>query len=417
MDFLEILISRPLLLVNRKYHICKAERRNMLNYTKEKLVELGAEITTREIYQQPQVWQTAFENYKAQADEIVAFLNGIDEKHDYIKVILTGAGTSAYVGDTLLPYFRKLYDERKWNFNAIATTDIVANPLAYLHKEIPTVLVSFARSGNSPESVATVDLAKDLVEELYQITITCAAEGKLAQQAHGDERNLLLLQPALSNDAGFAMTSSFTSMMLTALLVFDKANLDVKEGKISALIALSQKVLDSAEMIQKMVSLDYNRVIYLGAGPFFGLAHEAQLKILELTAGQVATMYESPVGFRHGPKSLVNEETVIVVFGSTDSYTKLYDLDLVREVAGDDIARKVILLTDQREDLENVEQFILSSQSLADDVYRVFPYIVYGQLFALLTSLKVQNRPDTPSPTGTVNRVVQGVIIHPFDKE
>ena len=389
----------------------------MLDYTKEDLIELGAEITTREIYQQPQVWQTAFENYKAQADEIAAFLNNIDEKYDYIKVILTGAGTSAYVGDTLLPYFRKIYDERKWNFNAIATTDIIANPLAYLHKEVTTILVSFARSGNSPESVAAVDLAKDIVEELYQITITCAEEGKLAQQAHGDERNLLLLQPAPSNDAGFAMTSSFTSMMLTALLVFDKADLAAKAEKVSALMTLSQEVLDSAEAIQKMVSLDYNRVIYLGAGPFFGLAHEAQLKILELTAGQVATMYESPVGFRHGPKSLVNEKTVVVVFGSTDSYTKLYDLDLVREVAGDEIARKVILLTDQKEDLENVEQVIFSSQQLADDVYRVFPYIVYGQLFALLTALKVNNRPDTPSPTGTVNRVVQGVIIHSFDKE
>ena len=389
----------------------------MLDYTKEDLIELGAEITTREIYQQPQVWQTAFENYKAQADEIAAFLNNIDEKYDYIKVILTGAGTSAYVGDTLLPYFRKIYDERKWNFNAIATTDIVANPLAYLHKEVTTILVSFARSGNSPESVAAVDLAKDIVEELYQITITCAAEGKLAQQAHGDERNLLLLQPAPSNDAGFAMTSSFTSMMLTALLVFDKADLVAKAEKVSALMTLSQEVLDSAEAIQEIVSLDYNRVIYLGAGPFFGLAHEAQLKILELTAGQVATMYESPVGFRHGLKSLVNEKTVVVVFGSTDSYTKLYDLDLVREVAGDEIARKVILLTEQKEDLKNIEQVILSSQQLADDVYRVFPYIVYGQLFALLTALKVKNRPDTPSPTGTVNRVVQGVIIHSFDKE
>ena len=389
----------------------------MLDYTKEDLIELGAEITTREIYQQPQVWQTAFENYKAQADEIAAFLNNIDEKYDYIKVILTGAGTSAYVGETLLPYFRKIYDERKWNFNAIATTDVVANPLAYLHKEVPTILVSFARSGNSPESVAAVDLAKDIVEELYQITITCAAEGKLAQQAHGDERNLLLLQPAPSNDAGFAMTSSFTSMMLTALLVFAKTDLVTKEEKISALIALSQEMLDSAAAIQKMVSLDCNRVIYLGAGPFFGLAHEAQLKILELTAGQVATTYESPIGFRHGPKSLVNEETVVVVFSSTDTYTKLYDLDLVREVAGDEIARKVILLTDQKENLENVEQVILSSQYLVDDVYRVFPYIVYGQLFALLTALKVKNRPDTPSPTGTVNRVVQGVIIHPFDKE
>jgi len=389
----------------------------MLDYTKEDLIELGAEITTREIYQQPQVWQTAFENYKVQADEIAVFLNNIDEKYDYVKVILTGAGTSAYVGDTLLPYFRNIYDERKWNFNAIATTDIVANPLAYLHKEVPTLLISFARSGNSPESVAAVDLAKDIVEELYQITITCAAEGKLAQQAHGDERNLLLLQPTPSNDAGFAMTSSFTSMMLTALLVFDKADLVAKAEKVSALMTLSQEVLDSAEAIQKMVSLDYNRVIYLGAGHFFGLAHEAQLKILELTAGQVATMYESPVGFRHGPKSLVNEKTVVVVFGSTDSYTKLYDLDLVREVAGDEIARKVILLTDQKEDLENVEQVIFSSQQLADDVYRVFPYIVYGQLFALLTALKVNNRPDTPSPTGTVNRVVQGVIIHSFDKE
>ncbi|MCW1051654.1 SIS domain-containing protein [Streptococcus anginosus] len=389
----------------------------MLDYTKEDLIELGAEITTREIYQQPQVWQTAFENYKAQADEIAAFLNNIDEKYDYIKVILTGAGTSAYVGDTLLPYFRKIYDERKWNFNAIATTDIVANPLAYLHKEVTTILVSFARSGNSPESVAAVDLAKDIVEELYQITITCAAEGKLAQQAHGDERNLLLLQPAPSNDAGFAMTSSFTSMMLTALLIFDKADLVAKAEKVSALMTLSQEVLDSAEAIQEIVFLDYNRVIYLGAGPFFGLAHEAQLKILELTAGQVATMYESPVGFRHGPKSLVNEKTVVVVFGSTDSYTKLYDLDLVREVAGDEIARKVILLTEQKEDLKNIEQVILSSQQLADDVYRVFPYIVYGQLFALLTALKVNNRPDTPSPTGTVNRVVQGVIIHSFDKE
>ena len=137
--------------------------------------------------------------------------------------------------------------------------------------------------------------------------------------------------------------------------------------------------------------------------------------ILELTAGQVATMYESPVGFRHGPKSLINEETLVLVFGSRDAYTKRYDLDLVREVAGDQIARKVVFFTERREDLENVEQVVLESDIL-EDSYRAFPYIVYAQLFSLLTSLKVKNRPDTPSPTGTVNRVVQGVIIHPFQQ-
>ena len=387
----------------------------MLNYSREQLVDLGAEITTREIHQQPQVWQAAFDGYRAHQTEIEAFIDSIDGKYDYVKVIFTGAGTSAYVGDTLIPYLRSIYDERKWNFNSVATTDIVANPLTHLRKDVPTVLVSFARSGNSPESVATVDLAKQLVDELYQVTITCAAEGKLAQQAHGDERNLLLLQPSPSNDAGFAMTSSFTSMMLTALLVFDRSELAVKEEKVASLIALSQQTLNRVDEIQDLVNLDFNRVIYLGAGPFFGLAHEAQLKILELTAGQVATMYESPVGFRHGPKSLVNEQTIVLVFGSTDPYTKQYDLDLVREVAGDEIARKVILLIDKAEGLAQVEEVEMPSK-LLDDVYRTFPYIIYGQLFALLTSLKVKNRPDTPSPTGTVNRVVQGVVIHPFAK-
>jgi len=386
----------------------------MLDYTKEELLELGAEITTREIYQQPDVWKEAFEAYQEKREEIAAFLQDIAAKHDYIKVILTGAGTSAYVGDTLVPYFKEVYDERKWNFNAIATTDIVANPQTYLKKEVPTVLVSFARSGNSPESVATVDLAKALVDELYQVTITCAAEGELALQAHGDDRNLLLLQPAASNDAGFAMTSSFTSMMLTALLVFDPEEFSVKSKRFEVLSNLSRKVLDNAADVKELVDLEFNRVIYLGAGPFFGLAHEAQLKILELTAGQVATMYESPVGFRHGPKSLINEDTVVLVFGTTTDYTRKYDLDLVREVAGDQIARRAVLLSDQAFGLENVKEVVLGCGGVLNDVYRVFPYIVYGQLFALLTSLKVGNRPDTPSPTGTVNRVVQGVIIHEF---
>ena len=388
----------------------------MLNYTKEELLELGAEITTREIYQQPDVWKEAFEAYQAKCEEIAAFLQDIADRHDYIKVILTGAGTSAYVGDTLVPYFKEVYDERKWNFNSIATTDIVANPETYLKKDVATVLVSFARSGNSPESVATVDLAKALVDDLYQVTITCAADGKLALQAHGDDRNLLLLQPAASNDAGFAMTSSFTSMLLTALLVFDPTEFAVKAQRFEVVSRLVRKVLDNAKDVKELVDLDFNRVIYLGAGPFFGLAHEAQLKILELTAGQVATMYESPVGFRHGPKSLINEDTVVLIFGTTSDYTRKYDLDLVREVAGDHIARRVVLLSDQAFGLENVKEVALGCGGVLNDIYRVFPYIVYAQLFALLTSLKVENKPDTPSPTGTVNRVVQGVIIHEYQK-
>ena len=382
----------------------------MLDYTKEDLQELGAEITTREIYQQPRVWKETARLYQERKAEIKAFLDKIGQEHAYIKVILTGAGTSAYVGDTLVPYLQEVHDERHWNFQSIATTDIVAHPQTYLKKEVPTVLVSFARSGNSPES-------QDLVDELYQITITCAEEGKLAQQAHGDERNLLLLQPKETNDAGFAMTSSFTSMLLTALLVFDPSEEEIKENRVAELVDLSEQILEKDREVKEVVDLDFERVIYLGAGPFFGLAHEAQLKILELTAGKIATMYESPVGFRHGPKSLINDQTLVLVFGSIDPYTRQYDLDLVREVAGDQIARQVVLLTDQAAGIEHVREVLVDASADSLDIYRAFPYIIYGQLISLLTSLKVQNRPDTPSPTGTVNRVVQGVIIHPFHKE
>ena len=210
------------------------------------------------------------------------------------------------------------------------------------------------------------------------------------------------------------MTSSFTSMLLTALLVFDPSEEENKEKRVEELIRMSEQVLASGQVVKEVVDLDFERVIYLGAGPFFGLAHEAQLKILELTAGKIATMYESPVGFRHGPKSLINEQTLVLVFGSIDHYTRQYDLDLVREVAGDRIARQVVLLTDQASEIDHVREVLVEASENSLDIYRAFPYILYGQLISLLTSLKVNNRPDTPSPTGTVNRVVQGVIIHPF---
>ncbi len=321
--------------------------------------------------------------------------------------------------DTLVPYLQEVHDERHWNFQSIATTDIVAHPQTYLKKRgsdgfsifLPGVAIR--QKVSPPCSWPKIWLMNSIRSPLP----VPKKEKKLAQQAHGDEHNLLLLQPKETNDAGFAMTSSFTSMLLTALLVFDPSEEEIKENRVEELVHLSEQILEKDRAVKEVVDLDFERVIYLGSGPFFGLAHEAQLKILELTAGKIATMYESPVGFRHGPKSLINDQTLVLVFGSIDPYTRQYDLDLVREVAGDQIARQVVLLTDQAAGIEHVREVLVEASADSLDIYRAFPYIIYGQLISLLTSLKVQNRPDTPSPTGTVNRVVQGVIIHPFHKE
>lgn len=394
--------------------ITRTRRNNMFHLANEKLEQLGTLITTREIEYQPSLWKEAFQLYLDAFNDISDFLSGIYQKHNFIDVIFTGAGTSEFVGQSISNYLNQANDLKKLRFSSVGSIELVARPMDYLQEDVPTILVSFARSGNSPESLAAIENAKKLVRDLYQISITCAPDGKLALAAREEENHLLLLQPAGSNDKGFAMTGSYTCMSLTALLVFSPESQTVKEKWVDTISKLGQDILNRVDSIKDIVDLDFSRVIYLGSGGLYGVAREAQLKLLELTAGHIATMFETPLGFRHGPKSFINDETLVIHFTSNDSYTKQYDIDLLREVATDQIAKKVIALSSEKIPV-NLENVTLSDGSKElPDVFLTFPYIIFGQVFATMTALKLGNKPDTPSPTGTVNRVVQGVTIYPL---
>lgn len=387
----------------------------MFQLAKEQLEALTAEITTREIKQQPELWQEAFDYYTTNLERITAFLSALP--HPRYRVIFTGAGTSQYVGDTVLPYLKRNGNEERFEFQSVGTTSLVSNPLDYFKPEVPTILVSFARSGNSPESLASVQLGQQIVKDFYQITITCAPEGKLAQAATNDDHNLLLMMPSRSNDAGFAMTGSFTCMTLTALLVFDEAHtVEEKAAFVTAIRQMGESVLEREHILQQFVDLEYNRVIYLGSGPLAGLAREVQLKILELTAGKIATIYDSSMGFRHGPKSFVDNRSLAFVFVSNEAYTRQYDLDILEEMHGDQIAPLVCAIgVDVASSFDGVTFDFDAEFRNVPDAYLSLPDAIFGQTIGLLSSIKVGNKPDTPSPTGTVNRVVKGVTIHPLE--
>lgn len=385
----------------------------MFEKSKEELKALGAQYTTLEIKQQPELWLKSFQYYKDNGEQIDSFLKGIIGIYKRVRVIFTGAGTSAYIGDTILPYLKKVINEKVYELEAVPTTSIVSNPLEYFKEDIPTVLVSFARSGNSPESIAAIELGKKVVKNFYQINITCAPDGELAKRTKNDANNLMLLMPNRSNDLGFAMTSSFTCMLLTALLVFDESAVSIKEKYVKAVCEMGKNVIHQEADIERYVELDFDRVIYLGSGSLAGLTREAQLKLLELTAGQVATMFDSSMGFRHGPKSFVNGNSIAFIFVSNDKYTRQYDLDIIKELQNDDIAKAVVSLQTETVENANGETFMFDSEfNIIPDAYLALPYIVFAQIFALLTSVKVKNKPDTPSISGTVNRVVKGVTIY-----
>lgn len=389
----------------------------MFELNPAELEALGAHITAREIAQQPDLWEGTLRIYDENAEAISAFmdearrLGGKERTH----VIFAGAGTSAYVGDTLVPYLRRHGDGASFEFDSLATTDIVSAPLSYLRPEDPTLLVSFARSGNSPESLATVERAGQVVDKLLYLNITCAPEGQLAVRAKDDPRALTLLIPA-ANDQGFAMTGSFSCMELLAALIFDVSARDEKASWVAQAALMGREVVAREGEILAWLGGDFSRITYLGSGALGALTREAQLKILELTAGKVATSFDSSMGYRHGPKSFVDTNTLVLGFVANDPYTRLYDLDLLNEIAGDTIAQRVIAIQQSAGTLYAGESLTFGEEHAAlPEAYLALPFIMVAQIVALNTSIKVGNTPDTPSPSGTVNRVVKGVTIHPFD--
>lgn len=379
-----------------------------------KLEDCSGLNTAKEIIQQPDTWRESVKNLIKNKIEIKSFIDSFLSKKEF-RIILTGAGTSAFAGEVCEPYLTSLLNKR---VEAIATTDLVASPKSYFIKDIPTLLVSFARSGNSPESVHAVNLASQLVDDLYQIVITCNENGKLAKNTVNDEKSLLLLMPPQTNDLGFAMTSSFTTMVLNAMAVF---NIDNIENFSSDVDKLSNSVNDFIENnIEKVTSLaneDFERIVYLGSSTSKGIARESALKVLELTAGKVNASYDTPLGFRHGPKSVVDDKTVSVIYISNDEYTRKYDLDLAKEMLAHKKNDKVVIVGDNiEEDILNKTDYVFNVENInytvENEVLLPLQQIIFGQMLSFLKSVNLGITPDNPCPTGEVNRVVQGVILH-----
>lgn len=379
-----------------------------------KLEDCSGLNTAKEIIQQPDTWRESVKNLIKNKIEIKSFIDSFLSKKEF-RIILTGAGTSAFAGEVCEPYLTSLLNKR---VEAIATTDLVASPKSYFIKGMPTLLISFARSGNSPESVHAVNLASQLVDDLYQIVITCNENGKLAKNTVNDEKSLLLLMPPQTNDLGFAMTSSFTTMVLNAMAVFNINNI---ENFSSDVDKLSNSVNDFIENnIEKVTSLsneDFERIVYLGSSTSKGIARESALKVLELTAGKVNASYDTPLGFRHGPKSVVDDKTVSVIYISNDEYTRKYDLDLAKEMLAHKKNDKVVIVGDNiEEDILNKADYVFNVENInytvENEVLLPLQQIIFGQMLSLLKSVNLGITPDNPCPTGEVNRVVQGVILH-----
>ncbi|MBP0723632.1 SIS domain-containing protein [Bacillus sp. RG28] len=379
---------------------------------------VGASHTAKEIAQQPRLWNETKEILFSNRDRILSFLNNIERKYDQLRIILTGAGTSAFVGDTILPHLKQIVNNKKRVVESIATTNIVSNPHSYLDKNFPTIMISFARSGNSPESLAAIHLGEKIIDDFYGIIFTCNQDGLLSVNKKNDEKHLVIYMPEDANDQSFAMTSSFTTMLLSVLLLFHIEQIHKFETTFEDLISAGDSIIkESEKSLKELAASSFSKVVYLGSGVFEGLAREASLKLLELTGGMIPSSFDTSLGFRHGPKSILDKDTIVFVFLSSDSYTRKYDLDILEEIYREKDRGKVVAISSLKDvAAENYSDLFYCANlpKINEDILLTFPYILYAQIFAMYKSINLGFFPDNPSPSGVVNRVVKGVTIHPF---
>ena len=372
----------------------------------------GAHWTVREILQQPQIWAQIEHSHAAESARLAGFLEPLLQRSE-LRVVLTGAGTSAHIGKCLAPALTRGLCRR---VDAIASTDLVASPDSYLSAGTPTLLVSFGRSGNSPESVAALERADACVPDCWHLIVSCDVEGALYRHASQAPRCCAVRLPAASNDRGYAMTSSFTGMLFAAALALRAV--PGASARSGTLAPLAQQLLtDRLPLLQELVSRRASRVVYLGSKEFTGLARDAALKMLELTDGQVVAVAESPLGFRHGPKTILNADTLVVVFVGNDDYARQYDWDLIDELRRDAVAGRVVALAARPRPGAHADDVILEmprDSMDASDLELCLPYAVFAQSVALLRSISLGLQPDSPNVAGTVSRIVTGVPIHPW---
>jgi tagatose-6-phosphate ketose/aldose isomerase len=385
---------------------------NAFRLSAAQLESAGAHWTAREVLQQPRIWAEIEQQIAAQAAGLRAFLDPLLRLPE-LRIVLTGAGTSAHIGECLAPALTRTLARR---IDAISTTDLVASPASYLTAQTPTLMVSFGRSGNSPESMAAIAIADQYLGHCHHLIFTCDAAGALYQHATQAPRSYVVRLPEASNDRSFAMTSSFTGMLLAAALALH--GIAAGAARMASLAQLSQRILPGSEtLLHSLVEQKFQRVVYLGAKEFHGLAREASLKMLELTDGKVVSVADSPLGFRHGPKTILNASTLVVVFVSSDPYTRQYDVDLIEELRRDGVAGRVITLSLSAAAPAGADDVALAATAMPSDLSDLelcLPYAMFAQSLALLRSLSLGVRPDSPNAAGTVSRVVKGVSIHPW---
>lgn len=385
----------------------------LLDATEEDRDKGGYGHTIDEIAQQPVTWLDTAARAIEHRGAVQSLLGGSGREGGIRSLMLSGSGSSLYVGECVAP---ALQSELGIPVHAIAGGDLLTHPRTAVLPGRPCLLVSIARSGNSPESAGAVENMLRAEPDCRHLFITCNDRGRLAADYRGDARTHALVLHDRTNDRSLVMTSSFTNMVLAARFTGFLDRPAEYQEMVCQLSGMGRHLMmHHAQSLAEAARDDYRFALYLAARCRVGAAREASLKMMEMSAGRTRTMVETYLGLRHGPMAAVDSDTLIVCFLSSDELARAYEVDLIRELNRKKLGRRKIVVG------EEIPKDLLCNGDVAvecpgmrqagDDNVAVVD-VLAGQLLALYHCLAVGLRPDAPSPDGVISRVVEDFRIH-----
>ncbi len=369
--------------------------------------------TAPEIHGQVELWRDTFERFAAQREQLNGFLSSF-KQHSRVSVLCTGAGTSEFVGYCLEAPLRS-----RWGVpvNVVSTPKIVTTPRDYFIQGYATLLLSFARSGNSPESLGAVKIADMLSKGVRHLAITCNRQGALFGEISGRADGMAVLLDEKTNDRGLAMTASFTNMVIAGQMLSHLFSFSDYETEFDNLLRAGRSMLETApEVAEEIARQGFDRAVFLGDGGNIGTAVESHLKLQELTAGRVMCAWDTFAGLRHGPQALIDPNTLVVAYLAADGYAQRYELDLLREIREKRIGKAVLTVAHTiPKEIRGMSDYTIEYgprvEAVPDDLVPPV-YVIVGQLLGLFASLRLGLRPDNPSESGIIHRVVEGIRVY-----
>jgi tagatose-6-phosphate ketose/aldose isomerase len=381
----------------------------------EERAERGLVHTPKEIAQQPATWASTFALFQERSVEIRKFLSraGIGENSDRRPIVfLVGAGTSDYIGRSLVEVLRRMWQTE---VVAVPSTDLLTHMAQHLVPGQTYIWISFSRSGDSPEGVAVLERALKY-SNIHHLIVTCNQNGRILKLGSGQELALGICLPDEVNDRGLAMTSSFSNMVVFGQCLAHASDPDEYEATLQRIIAAGKSFVPAAaDCAALLAASSYSKVCFVGSGPLAAVARESALKLLELTAGETQTMWESSLGLRHGPMAALKPDDLFVCFLSSDDRVQKYELDLLSEIGRKElVSARVVVGGTQKANVNGLAEHYLAPgiPSALPDEYRPPVDVIFGQLLGLFSSMRWNLKPDCPSPTGAISRVVRGVKIY-----